>query len=290
MRPISGLTASLLLLVGLVACTDDRKPVDETQTVEPVGFGCLDDIGEVVDDPLNPTPAPFCRIGVLAALQLDGRPVPTVAVIDRGAECSRTPKGYAIDLAPGVAARFHAAFQARPRLRAHGRQPGLPAAGCLRAGYGVAGRRANRARVHHRRHRAGHDRRRQHAVPAGRRERPAGRGRLRPRALAGHLPHRHGRAHRRREFPRPGQPAPGALRRGRCAVPAASPRRSARRRHSSRPCAFRSSSPPSSRPLSASAARGHRRRRRPGRRRRRRADLLLGHGAVPRDGRHQHAG
>ena len=114
MRPSSGLTASLLLLGGLVACTEDRKPVDETQTIEPAGFGCLDDIGEVADDPLSPTPAPFCRIGVLGSLKLDGRPVPTVAVIDRGAECNRTPKGYAIDLAPGVAARFHAAFQVDP--------------------------------------------------------------------------------------------------------------------------------------------------------------------------------
>ena len=127
MRPSSGLTASLLLLVGLVACTDDRKPVDETQTVEPIGFGCLDDMGEVVDDPLNPTPAPFCRIGVLGSLKLDGRPVPTVAVIDRGAECNRTPKGYAVDLAPGVAARFHAAFQVDPDFVPMDDSPACPA-------------------------------------------------------------------------------------------------------------------------------------------------------------------
>lgn len=114
MRPSSGLTASLLFLWGLAACADDRRPVDETQTVEPVGFGCLEEMDEVADDPLNPTPAPFCRIGVLGSLQLDGRPLPTVAVIDRGAECERTTRGDAINLAPGVAARFHAAFRIDP--------------------------------------------------------------------------------------------------------------------------------------------------------------------------------
>ena len=127
MRPSSGLTASLLLLVGLAACTDDRKPVDETQTVEPVGFDCLEDLGEVVDDPLNPTPAPFCRIGVLGSVELDGRPAPTVAVIDRGAECNRTPKGYAVDLAPGVAARFHQAFQLDPDFVPMDDSPACPA-------------------------------------------------------------------------------------------------------------------------------------------------------------------
>ena len=164
MRPSSGLTASLLLLVGLVACTDDRKPVDETRTVEPVGFGCLDDMGEVADDPLSPTPAPFCRIGVLGSLKLDGRPVPTVAVIDRGAECNRTPKGYAIDLAPGVAARFHAAFQVDPDFVPMDDSPACPA----RMSPGRSRRcrrRANAPGVHHRRHGAGAHRGGRHADP-----------------------------------------------------------------------------------------------------------------------------
>jgi hypothetical protein len=126
-RPSSGLTAYLVLLAGLVACADDRKPVDETQAVEPIGFGCLDDMDEVADDPLNPTPAPFCRIGVLGSVELDGRPVPTVAVIDRGSECNRTPKGYSIDLAPGVAARFHAAFQLDPDFVPMDDSPACPA-------------------------------------------------------------------------------------------------------------------------------------------------------------------
>jgi hypothetical protein len=106
--------ATLLLLTWLVACADDRKPVDETQVVESIGFDCLDDMGEIADDPLNPAPPPFCRIGVLGALQLDGRPLPNVAVLDRGDECVRSQKGFTVDLAPGVTARFHAAFQTDP--------------------------------------------------------------------------------------------------------------------------------------------------------------------------------
>ncbi len=106
--------AGLLLILGLVACADDRKPVDETATVEPIGFGCLDQMGEIVDDPLDPAAPPFCRIGVLGGLTLDGRSLPKVAVLDRGNECHRTQDGYAVDLAPGVAARFHSAFATDP--------------------------------------------------------------------------------------------------------------------------------------------------------------------------------
>jgi hypothetical protein len=133
--PCRALAASLALLA---ACAADRGPVDETYTVEPVGFGCLDRAGELPDDPLNPTPAPYCRIGVLSDLALQGRPVPAAAVLDRGAECRDTPRGYAVDLAPGVAARFHAAFEderdfvpldgspACPPLETSGPVPALP--------------------------------------------------------------------------------------------------------------------------------------------------------------------
>lgn len=125
-RPSSGWTASLVLLAGLTACGGDRKPVDETQTVEPVGWGCLARLGELADDPLNPLEAPFCRIGLLNSLKLAGKPVATVAVIDRGAECTSTAKGFAIDLAPGVAARFHEAFLLEPDFVPMDRSPACP--------------------------------------------------------------------------------------------------------------------------------------------------------------------
>ena len=126
MRPCHGFMATLLVLAGLTACADDRKPVDETQVVEPIGFGCLDQMGEIANDPLNPNPPPFCRIGVLGALQLDGKPLPKVAVLDHGNECLRTAKGYEIDLAPGVAARFHAAFVTDPDFVPMTDSPGCP--------------------------------------------------------------------------------------------------------------------------------------------------------------------
>ena len=138
------------------------------RTVEPVGFGCLDDMGEVVDDPLNPTPAPFCRIGVLGSLKLDGRPVPTVAVIDRGAECNRTPKGYAIDLAPGVAARFHAAFQVDPDFVPMDDSPACPALDVSGPVPALPGGAQTALEFTADAHGARHDRRGRHAVPTGR--------------------------------------------------------------------------------------------------------------------------
>ncbi len=77
---------------------------------------------------MNPTPPPFCRIGVLGSLELDGRPLGTVAVIDRGAECNRTEAGDAVNIAPGVAARFHAAFRLDPDFVAIDDSPACPAA------------------------------------------------------------------------------------------------------------------------------------------------------------------
>mgnify|MGYP001332605768 CR=1 FL=1 len=105
---------ALLVVAALAACGDRERPVDETATVNPLGFGCLDRVDEVADDPLHPAPPPYCRIAVLSGLTLDRRPAPVTAVLDRGSECARTAEGFAIDLAPGVAARFHAAFQAEP--------------------------------------------------------------------------------------------------------------------------------------------------------------------------------
>ena len=43
------ITTSLLLVLALAACSDGRKPVDETATVEPIGFGCLDEMDEAVN-------------------------------------------------------------------------------------------------------------------------------------------------------------------------------------------------------------------------------------------------
>jgi hypothetical protein len=119
----------LALLALLAACADGRKPVDETATIEPVGWGCLDRIGEVVDDPLSPAPPPYCRIGVLSGLQRDGRTLPVTAVLDRGAECRATAQGFALDLAPGVAARFHAAFIDNPSFVPMGDSPSCPPQG-----------------------------------------------------------------------------------------------------------------------------------------------------------------
>jgi hypothetical protein len=136
-RPFRVLSASVFIAV-CTACSGEREPVDETATVEPIGWGCLDRAGELADDPLNPAPAPYCRIGVLNGLKLEGRPEPVAAVIDHGSECSTTTKGFAIDLAPGVAARFNRAFQlerdfvplsespACPSLASTGVVPALP--------------------------------------------------------------------------------------------------------------------------------------------------------------------
>ena len=58
MSPRALATASLALLALLAACADDRKPVDETATPEPVGWGCLDRDGEVVNDPVGAVTSP----------------------------------------------------------------------------------------------------------------------------------------------------------------------------------------------------------------------------------------
>ena len=201
MRPSSSLTASLLLLAGLVACDTDRKPVDETANIEPVGFACVDDFDEVADDPLNPTPPPFCRIGVLGSLQLDGRPLRTVAVIDRGAECNRTEAGDAINIAPGVAARFHAAFQLDPDFVPIDDSPACPAAiGSgpivpLPAGASAALEFTTTGPI------PVPSRGGRHSAAARGRRCKTGRRRLRSLAVARQLPHRHRRTRRGRGFP-----------------------------------------------------------------------------------------
>lgn len=126
-RSLAGI--GLTLLSVLAACADDRKPVDETATIEPIGWGCLDRIGELVNDPLHPAPPPYCRIGVLSGLQRVGRALPVTAVLDRGSECWPTPQGFMIDLAPGVAARFHAAFTANPSFVPMADSPACPPQG-----------------------------------------------------------------------------------------------------------------------------------------------------------------
>lgn len=122
-------TVSLSLLALLAACAEDRKPVNETATPEPVGWGCLSRVGEVVNDPLAPAPPPYCRIGLLSGLQRDGRALPVTAVVDRGAECRPTAQGFVLDLAPGVAARFHAAFIANPSFVPMSDSPACPPEG-----------------------------------------------------------------------------------------------------------------------------------------------------------------
>ena len=129
MSPRALATASLALLPLLAACSDERKPVNETATPEPVGWGCLDRDGEVVNDPLDPAPPPYCRIGLLSGLQRDGRALPVTAVVDRGAECRPTAQGFVLDLAPGVAARFHAAFIANPSFVPMSDSPACPPEG-----------------------------------------------------------------------------------------------------------------------------------------------------------------
>jgi hypothetical protein len=122
-------TASLALLSLLAACADDRKPVDETATIQPVGWGCLDRVGEIADDPLDPTPPAFCRIGLLSGLQQNGHALPVTAIVDRGAECRPTAQGFAVDIAPGVAARFHAAFVDNPSFVPLADSPACPPEG-----------------------------------------------------------------------------------------------------------------------------------------------------------------
>ena len=94
-----------------------------------MGWGCIARVGEVVDDPLNPTAPPYCRIGLLAGLQRDGRALPLTAVLDRGAECRPSAQGFVIDLAPGVAARFHAAFTDNPSFVPLSHSPACPPQG-----------------------------------------------------------------------------------------------------------------------------------------------------------------
>ena len=126
-RSLAGICLPLLCL--LAGCADDRKPVDETASIEPIGWGCLDRIGELVNDPLHPEPPPYCRIGVLSGLQRAGRALPVTAVLDRGSECWPTPQGFMVDLAPGVAARFHAAFMDNPSFVPMADSPACPPQG-----------------------------------------------------------------------------------------------------------------------------------------------------------------
>lgn len=108
------LPALLMLLLAATGCGPGIEYPDQTQAApQSTGFACLDDADEVLNDPLNPV-TPVCRIGDLTAVQVDGRPVPGVTVVERGPICHHTPHGYAVDLAPQVVARLYARYQSEP--------------------------------------------------------------------------------------------------------------------------------------------------------------------------------
>ena len=110
----------LCLLLAAAGCSQieqSRKEDLENRrqlAAAPTGFECLERVGEVVDDPMHAATGPTCRIGRLDAVRVQGRPVPPVAVVERGPVCRQTPKGLAIDLATGVAARVYRDFQLDP--------------------------------------------------------------------------------------------------------------------------------------------------------------------------------
>lgn len=105
--------AALALALTTAACGGVEYP-QEARTPPPGSeFACLGDADEVLNDPLNPI-APICRIGDLTAVQVDGRLVPGVTVVERGPICRHTQHGYAIDLAPQVVARLYARYQSEP--------------------------------------------------------------------------------------------------------------------------------------------------------------------------------
>jgi hypothetical protein len=110
----------LCVLLAAAGCGQiERSRTEDLESMQraaaaPTGFECLAAIDEVALDPLKAATGPSCRIGRLTAVRVAGRPVPAVAVIERGPVCRHTPKGYAIDLAPGVAARVHRDLQLEP--------------------------------------------------------------------------------------------------------------------------------------------------------------------------------
>lgn len=117
----------LALALTAAACADDERPTDETAPpAPPVGFHCVANIDEVVDDPLDPETAPACRIGELAAVTVEGKPVPAVTLVERGPVCRHTPQGYVIDLAPSVASRLYDRYASEPTFTPLEDSPACP--------------------------------------------------------------------------------------------------------------------------------------------------------------------
>ena len=75
--------AALALGLGAAACGPVEYPQQERSAPPSSAFACLADADEVLNDPLHPV-VPLCRIGELASVSIDGRPVPGVTVVERG--------------------------------------------------------------------------------------------------------------------------------------------------------------------------------------------------------------
>jgi hypothetical protein len=99
------------LALAAAACAPDSP--SSPQATPATGFACLDNADEVMNDPMHPV-EPVCRIGDLTAVTIEGQPVPGVAVLERGPVCRHTAQGYAVDLAPQVAARLYRRYQSEP--------------------------------------------------------------------------------------------------------------------------------------------------------------------------------
>ncbi|MFL5331905.1 MAG: hypothetical protein ACJ8H8_01725 [Geminicoccaceae bacterium] len=110
----------LCLLLATAGCSQIEQSRNEDrenlrQAAAPsTGFECLAAVGEVADDPLHAAAGPTCRVGRLDAVRVEGRPVPGVAVIERGPVCRPAAGGMAIDLSASVVARVYRDFQLEP--------------------------------------------------------------------------------------------------------------------------------------------------------------------------------
>lgn len=123
------LTTGLALALVLAACARDRHPTDETGApVPPVGFACVGNVDELANDPLHPAGPPACRVGTLAAVTVDGKPVPGVMVVEHGPTCAHAADGYVVDLAPAVVQRLYGRYQSEPTFVPLQDSPACPAA------------------------------------------------------------------------------------------------------------------------------------------------------------------
>lgn len=118
----------LALPLLAAACTHQAPTTDETGgPVTPIGFGCVGNADEVVDDPLDPMAPTACRVGELAGVAVGGRAVPGVMMVERGAICRHTQAAYVIDLAPAVASRLYGRYQSEPNYTPLRDSPACPA-------------------------------------------------------------------------------------------------------------------------------------------------------------------